>query len=127
MSNTESPGQPGADPSSTPSVDTATVNTRPELPPVEKELVIAGAHSSEALRVGDVRPKRRSGGLLDAFKPNRAVSGNTMRLLIIVEAVIALAIWAFSPFEVLPNPAEVWTALQDLWMTRGLGQELPVS
>ncbi|HEX8551133.1 MAG TPA: hypothetical protein VF681_06200 [Abditibacteriaceae bacterium] len=103
----------------------------PEVPPEQpkKELLIAGAHSSDALKTGDLgrKQKPRGGGILDAFRPNRAVSPNTMRMLIAVEALIALAIWFASPFEVLPKPGEVFSALSDLWLTRGLGQELPVS
>jgi NitT/TauT family transport system permease protein len=95
-----------------------------------KEVIIAGAHSSEAMRVGDLGKKQKppgGGGILDAFMPNRAISPMTMRLLIGVEVLLALAIWIFSPYEVLPKPGEVLAALQSLWMERGLGQELPVS
>lgn len=111
----------------TPPAETPSAS-KPELPPVQEKLVIAGAHSSEALKVGDIKAhKKRKPSFLDAFKPNRAVSGNTMRFLIVIEALIALTIWTFSPFKVLPNPAEVGAALQNLWMNRGLGQELPIS
>ena len=40
---------------------------------------------------------------------------------------LALTVWIFSPFKVLPQPGEVFSALQNLWMTRGLGQELATS
>ena len=92
----------------------------------DEKLLIAGAHSSDALRVGDWKPKKH-GGILDAFKPNRAVSGATMRLLIAVEVGLALLLWIFSPFAVLPTPMEVISALQNLWMNAGLGQNLAIS
>ena len=62
-----------------------------------------------------------------SFCPNRAVSPMTMRLIAVVEIVIALVIWLNSPFKVLPRPDEVLQALKSLWMTEGLGQELMTS
>ena len=100
-----------------------------EVAPPEKELIIAGAHSSAALQVGDLTRKQKPRGhrFWNAFLPNRAISANTLRLIIGVEVLLGLAVWLFSPFEVLPKPLEVWASLQSLWLTRGLGQELPVS
>src|SRR5437667_7301180 len=60
----------------------------------------------------------------DAFAPNRAVSRTTVRLIIAVQAAIALAVWWLSPWEVLPRPNEVAAALGNLWMNEGLGREL---
>lgn len=63
---------------------------------------------------------------LDAFLPNRAVSPNVWKILLIGEAAIALALWWFLPMQILPRPGEVFHALRSLWM-EGLGQELIVS
>ena len=105
-------------------------NTEESVPVVEKPLV-AGAHGSDALRVGDIGPRQKRthevSPFVRIFLPNRAVSASTMGLLILVEAAIALMIWIFSPFKVLPRPLETLQALQNLWMTQGLGQELFVS
>jgi NitT/TauT family transport system permease protein len=59
-----------------------------------------------------------------AFVPNRAVSRNTMRILIAFEVGIALLIWINSPFPVLPQPMEVARAFRGLWFEQGLGREL---
>jgi NitT/TauT family transport system permease protein len=106
---------------------------RPVSPP---KVVVAGAHQSDALRVGDLSPQQGSpqevrrnvlGDLFAIFMPNRAVSPMTMKLVIAVEISIALLIWINSPFKVLPQPGEVFDALRTLWMTQGLGQELATS
>lgn len=62
-----------------------------------------------------------------AFLPNRVVSRSTMLILIAVQVVIFFVIWLNSPYKVLPKPGEVLTALRDLWMTQGLGQDLITS
>lgn len=92
-------------------------------------MIIAGAHSSDALHVGDLTRKQKPRGhrFWNAFLPNRAISSHTLRLIIGVEVLLALTLWIFSPFKVLPQPDEVWRALQNLWLTAGLGQELAVS
>lgn len=94
--------------------------------------VVAGADSSAALRVGDLgsghKHRTRVGHeIAGAFLPNRAVSPTTMRLIIVVEVILALLVWLDSPFKVLPRPDEVLHALKTLWMTQGLGQELAIS
>jgi NitT/TauT family transport system permease protein len=61
------------------------------------------------------------------FAPNRVLSRATMRLLIAAQAGAALVFWWLSPLEVLPNPAEVVTALRGLWLEQGLGRELITS
>lgn len=71
--------------------------------------------------------KRDISPFLAAFLPNRAVSRSVMAIIIAVEAVIALIIWSTSKYDVLPRPGEVVTALRDLWMTKGLAQELATS
>jgi NitT/TauT family transport system permease protein len=62
-----------------------------------------------------------------AFAPNRVVSRATMRLILLVQAGAALLFWWTSPVSVLPNPAEVATALRRLWFQEGLGRELITS
>ncbi|MBV9865989.1 MAG: hypothetical protein JO316_11595 [Abitibacteriaceae bacterium] len=96
------------------------------------KVVVAGADGSQALKYGDVSPRQRPKrnplhAFADVFLPNRAVSPMTMRLIAVVEIVIALLIWLNSPFKVLPRPDEVFEALKSLWMTQGLGQELMTS
>src|SRR5687768_5258108 len=66
-------------------------------------------------------------GTAAAFTPNRVVSANTMRLLMAVQAGAALAFWWSTPFEVLPSPVEVLTAVRSLWFEQGLGAELITS
>jgi len=60
------------------------------------------------------------------FSPNRILSKNTIRLLIVVQVVMAFLLWAFSPFVLLPKPTEVLSSLGDLWR-QGLGAELITS
>ena len=82
------------------------------------------------MRVGDLKPAHGRGfgqKVLDAFKPNRAVSKGGMRTIIAVEAAIFLLIWFRSPFKVLPTPFETLAALKSLWLTQGLGPELIAS
>lgn len=63
----------------------------------------------------------------EAFLPNGAVSGSSLRLIIIVQGIVAIVLWAMSPFAVLPNPLEVFQALGKLWMNEGLSRELMTS
>src|SRR5687768_16184025 len=65
-----------------------------------------------------VRKKRQAGGLLEAFLPNRAVSGGTMRVIVAIQVAVALVVWITSPFKALPQPDEVFKALQGLWLTQ---------
>jgi NitT/TauT family transport system permease protein len=62
--------------------------------------------------------------LADAFLPNRAISRTTLQIIVWFEVALALAIWAGSPFAVLPRPGEVFAAVGHLWMAEGLGPEL---
>ena len=72
-------------------------------------------------------PQSLASDLLAAFQPNRTVSRTTLQILIGAETLIFLLIWWQSPFEVLPRPTEVASALGSLWMTEGLGPELWIS
>jgi NitT/TauT family transport system permease protein len=60
------------------------------------------------------------------FSPNAVISKNTVRILVITQVLIVLAMWIFSPFALLPRPTEVLSALGDLWQ-QGLGAELITS
>ena len=88
---------------------------------------------SEALKVGDRGPRQQSkqgnglASILGVFAPNRVVSAQTMRMIVLVEVALALLVWFFSPFRVLPRPGEVAHALRDLWLTQGLGPDIGVS
>lgn len=71
------------------------------------------------------KPKRSS--LWDVFLPNRVVSSGVMRIVIVFQVALFLIIWLNSPFKVLPRPDEVLRAIPELWMKKGLGQELITS
>jgi NitT/TauT family transport system permease protein len=63
---------------------------------------------------------------IDAFLPNRAISPSVWKILLIGEAVIAIAMWWLLPLQIIPKPGEVFQALGSLWM-EGLGRELIIS
>jgi len=69
----------------------------------------------------------KSTSLWAAFLPNQAVSPGVMRLIVLVEIAIAVALWWNSSFQVLPRPNEVIAALGTLWQEEGLGRELITS
>jgi NitT/TauT family transport system permease protein len=62
--------------------------------------------------------------LAHAFLPNRAISPNALRIIVAFQAALLLLLWINSPFKVLPQPMEVLSAFQSLWMTQGLAREL---
>ena len=62
--------------------------------------------------------------LKDAFLPNRAIDRSVSLALIALWAGLALLVWTLSPWETLPGPGEVWTALTSLWWDHGMGPEL---
>ena len=62
----------------------------------------------------------------NAFKANHVLSKTSVTVVITVQLAIFLLVWVRSPFKILPQPVEVWTALGALWQ-QGLGQELIVS
>src|SRR5215472_249980 len=63
---------------------------------------------------------------LALFSPNKVLSRTTVRLLVTVQVLMVLLIWAFSPFALLPKPGEVFGSLGELWQ-QGLGAQLIVS
>lgn len=83
-----------------------------------------------ALTVAPKPPQRKSGGFLRelaaAFTPNKAVSRSTVKLIIAVQVIVFFALWAFSPFVLLPTIGEVWKAFVEQW-GQGLPGELIVS
>jgi NitT/TauT family transport system permease protein len=89
-----------------------------------------GTSQADPSTTGAEQKPRRQGllpALGAAFLLNRAVSPAAMRLIVGAQIGIALLVWLNSPFQVLPRPGEVLSALQSLWMTQGLGQELITS
>lgn len=62
--------------------------------------------------------------ITQAFLPNRVISRHTLWIIVAFQVAVALAIWIYSPFKVLPQPDEVLTALHGLWFTQGLAHEL---
>jgi NitT/TauT family transport system permease protein len=101
-------------------------DSQPEHAPAQK--LVAGAHGGEAFKFGDLTDrKKHHRDPFAIFLPNRVVSPSTMKLIIGVEAAVALLIWFKSPFKVLPQPGEVYAALGKLWSSDGLGQELITS
>jgi NitT/TauT family transport system permease protein len=62
---------------------------------------------------------------MDVFAPNRAVSKDTARFIILVQLAILLAFWCLNT-GLMPSPAKVWDATQDL-VRNGLIAELLTS
>ena len=58
------------------------------------------------------------------FLPNRTVDQPTMLALVALWALAALVVWLASPWQSLPGPGEVWSALGNLWWKGGMGPEL---
>lgn len=71
--------------------------------------------------------KKNSPPVAAVFLPNRTVSPAVMKILIVFQLAVALAIWWSSPFKVLPRPDEVVRALGELWSIHGLGWEVITS
>jgi NitT/TauT family transport system permease protein len=67
------------------------------------------------------------GRLARIFLPNRAVDRTTMLGLVAGWAAAAFIVWLASPWQSLPSPREVWTALGQLWWAGGMGPELFVT
>jgi NitT/TauT family transport system permease protein len=68
-----------------------------------------------------------SNQIIGVFSPNGATSAHTLRLIVVVQVAAAICVWALSPFAVLPNPLEVFSAFGKLWMNEGLSRELLTS
>ncbi len=102
------------------------VSPDPAAPEGGSPPLITGAHGNAAMRVGNYKPTRDFSPL-DIFKPNRLIPKPVLWGMALVELFLALALWSISPYKVLPQPGEVLTALGNLWMHFGLGQELAAS
>jgi len=59
-----------------------------------------------------------------AFLPNRPVDRTMALALVAFWLVIAFLAWLAVPFQSLPRPGEVWSALGSLWWEHGMGPEL---
>jgi NitT/TauT family transport system permease protein len=64
--------------------------------------------------------------LIQAFKPNQAVSGKTIKYLASLQILFLLGLWMFATPRIIPKPLDVLQALVGLWST-GLGAELLTS
>jgi NitT/TauT family transport system permease protein len=61
------------------------------------------------------------------FQPNKVISKNVFRLMVLTQVGIFLLIWLFAHTVFLPKPGEILTALGYLWTQEGLGGELLTS
>lgn len=59
-----------------------------------------------------------------AFLPNHAVDPTTWLVIVGTWVAVVLLLWVLSPWETLPGPGEVLTALRGLWFDEGMGPEL---
>jgi NitT/TauT family transport system permease protein len=91
----------------------------PKLPEPATKVAGSTVHTTHGSR-----PSRNWLGL---FLPNRTVSPMSFRLLVVAQLLVFLLIWIRSPFEVLPQPDEVFRALGNLWTEQGLAQDLIAS
>jgi NitT/TauT family transport system permease protein len=62
--------------------------------------------------------------LKEAFLPNRVVDRGTAALIVGAWIAVALLVWLLSPFQTLPKPGEIWSALGTLWWHEGMGPEI---
>src|SRR5580692_11905469 len=63
---------------------------------------------------------------IEVFSPNKVISRQTVRWMVVFQLVLLFFMWGFSPTVFLPEPKEVWQALGEMWM-EGLGGELITS
>ena len=62
--------------------------------------------------------------LARAFQPNRVIDSGTTGLIVLFWAGTALLLWSASPWETLPTPREIWSAVGTLWWELGMGPEM---
>lgn len=72
-------------------------------------------------------PRKGWGRILSAFTPNNVLSSSAMKIIVLLQAIACLMIWINSPFDVLPRPAGVWSALIELFSNQGMGREIITS
>lgn len=103
-------------------------NVAPSEPVAPPDVIVAGSKTqvTEGSLTTEEKPKAKPRGPSpwDAFLPNRVVSPSVMWIIVGAQVAVALLIWIRSPFKVLPQPGEVFSALGNLWMTQGLAYEL---
>jgi NitT/TauT family transport system permease protein len=64
---------------------------------------------------------------INSVSPLRTVNKTVATGIFASTIVVLLGAWLFSPWALLPTPAEVWHCFTDLWMNSGLGNQLIVS
>ena len=65
--------------------------------------------------------------MLDAFRPNKSITGTTLTLIIVVQTLLLLTIWSFGSAFLIPSPIEIGKAWVSLVTQQGLLYELGVS
>ena len=65
--------------------------------------------------------------MLDAFRPNKSVTGTTYSIIIVVQLFLLLALWSFGSAFMVPSPVEIGRAWLSLVQNDGLLYELWVS
>lgn len=65
--------------------------------------------------------------MLDAFRPNKSVTGTTWTVIIVIQLVLLLLVWSFGSSFMVPSPAEIGRAWLSLVENDGLLYELWVS
>jgi NitT/TauT family transport system permease protein len=70
---------------------------------------------------------KRTAGIGGALLPNRPITSGVSLGITTFWIGAAMLIWVVSPFESLPGPGEVWSALGALWFQHGMGPELGVT
>lgn len=102
----------------------------PQVSQVKPEPVVSPQTSVNASPVNEpisVNKPDLGSRVRDLFLPNRVVSRGVLLFAALLEAGLFMVLWVLSPYKVLPTPLEVLNALQNLWLTQGLGQELAIS
>ncbi|MBS1722672.1 MAG: nitrate ABC transporter permease [Armatimonadetes bacterium] len=62
-----------------------------------------------------------------AFSPNKVLSPNAVRLIVLLQVAAFVAVWLNSPFAILPRPQEVVAAFGHLAQHEGLFAEIMTS
>lgn len=100
------------------SAESEAIDTRPSGSKTAEEPPAPGTVTTK-------KPGRMGGGgLASAFLPNRILSPVAMQVMIALQITAAIGLWSLSPYAVLPRPAEVLSALPNLWMKQGLAWDL---
>jgi len=89
--------------------------------------IVQAAETSGAPGAAEARRSGLMEDLLGSFAPNRVVSKNAVRIIVVFQLVVLLLVWATSSFPLLPKPKGVWEAFLYLWGHEGLGGELITS